>query len=99
MGITADQARRLIDPPPADLLYERAFNRMLRGLPRSKAQRRELAARRTPDGYPVPIRWDPTILRQRTILPTNEDITPNEADGERLMVGGEILPPGTVGRH
>jgi len=63
MDPTKDQARRLIDPPREDLLYERAFSRMLAKRPRSKAQRRELLARQTPDGYPVPLRWDPTLVR------------------------------------
>lgn len=102
MELTADTARRLLKPPGEDLVYERAFTRMLARLPRSKAQRRELKARRNPDGgHPVPIRWDPTIrawLNAKLILPTTENIIPNEAAGERLMVGGELLPRGTVGR-
>ena len=65
MDMTKDQARRLIAPPRDDLVYERAFSRLMAGWPRSKAQRRELLARRCPDGsYPVPLRWDPTIYRR-----------------------------------
>jgi hypothetical protein len=35
----------------------------------------------------------------KTVIPTTEDITPDESRGERLMVGDELLPPGTVGRR
>jgi hypothetical protein len=102
MDMTRDQARRLIEPPREDLLYERAFTRLLGRRPRSKAQRRELLARRNPDGaYPVPLRLDPTMYQKVPVLivPTTEDITPDGDAGERLMVGGEILPKGTVGRR
>ena len=47
--------------------------------------------------------WATDIVRAEVVapmvIPTTEDITPDESRGERLMVGDEILPKGTVGRR